>query len=68
MIKLIDVKCYLNVDADKTKLIKDIDTKDYTLIHNAINKEQLEDIKTKVINEIRKEHQDNNIQVNFIDA
>lgn len=64
---VINVNYYLDEDNKRAKLVKDIDKKEYTLIINADDLEQLDNIKTKVIERLKQEHQNNNIKVNFIE-
>lgn len=64
---VINVNYYLDEDNKRAKLVKDIDKKEYTLIINVDDLEQLDNIKTKVIERLKQEHQNNNIKVNFIE-
>lgn len=64
---VINVSYYLDDDTTRAKLVKDIDKKDYTLILSAKDMEQLDNIKSKVIDRLKQEHQTNNIKVNFIE-
>jgi len=69
--RIFNIKCYVNEEREDTKLIKDIDKEEYTLevgrkdankdVYNGFN-----ELKEKVLKEIRREYQDDNIEVRLI--
>ena len=69
--RIFNIKCYVNEEKEETKLIKDIDKEEYTLeigrkdankdLYNSFN-----ELKEKVLKEIRREYQDDNIEVRLI--
>ncbi len=69
--RIFNIKCYVNEEREDTKLIKDIDKEEYTLEigRKDASKEfskGFKELEEKVLKEIRREYQDENIEIKLI--
>lgn len=69
--RIFNIKCYVNEEREDTKLIKDIDKEEYTLeigrkdAYKEFSK-GFKELEEKVLKEIRREYQDENIEIKLI--